>query len=110
MPRSSNNRASFWVKNNTVYTPKEHSILNGVTRKAVIKICKKNKINLKVGDYKLSHLLSSESIFLTGTAAEIQTVRKICNYNFKVNSKIIELLKKHYEFLKKRCPDKVDKI
>lgn len=100
----------FWIKNNTVYTPKEHSILNGVTRKAVIKICKKNKINLKVGDYKLSHLLSSESIFLTGTAAEIQTVRKICNYNFKVNSKIIELLKKHYEFLKKRCPDKVDKI
>ena len=100
----------FWVKNNTVFTSKEHSILNGITRRAIIKICKKNKINLKIGDYRLSHLLNSESVFLTGTAAEIQTVRKVCKHNFKVNSKIVEFLKEHYNSLKKKCPDYVDNI
>ena len=36
----------FWVKKNTLYTPKDHSILNGVTRQAVIRLCKRNKIKL----------------------------------------------------------------
>ena len=41
----------FWVKKNTLYTPKDHSILNGVTRQAVIRLCKRNKIKLKIGDF-----------------------------------------------------------
>ena len=26
----------FWIKDNKVYTPKKHSILNGITRQAVL--------------------------------------------------------------------------
>ena len=37
----------FWLKKNIIFTPKNHSILNGITRKAVLKICKNNKIKVK---------------------------------------------------------------
>ena len=84
-----------------MYTPKTHSILNGITRQAVINIAKKIKLNCKIGDYKLNTLLKADAIFLTGTAAEIQPVRKINRHNFNVNSKIIQDLKTEYEKIKR---------
>lgn len=95
----------FWIKKNTVYTPKEHSILNGVTRKCIIKLCKDNNIKLKINDYKIKNLLSAESVFITGTAAEIQMVKNIENKKFQIKSNIIEFLKYKYENLKKIGPN-----
>ena len=100
----------FWIKRNIVFTSNEHSILNGITRKAVIKLCRINKIKIKIGDYKISSLLNSDSIFLTGTAAEIQSVRKILNKNFTIKSKIVNKLKIEYDKLKKYCPSKINNI
>ena len=100
----------FWIKKSIVYTPKEHSILQGITRKAVIKICKKNKIKLKIGDFKPKSILNAEHVFVTGTAAEIQTVRKIKNKNFKIDSEIISLIKNNYDDLKFKSPHTTSKI
>ena len=100
----------FWTKKNRLYTSKEHSILNGITRKAVIKICDKNNIKYKIGDFNLDHLLKADSIFLTGTAAEIQPIKKILNNKFKVNCKVMNFLKNEYEKIKINCPDKIHKI
>jgi branched-chain amino acid aminotransferase len=100
----------FWIKNSTVYTPKEHSILQGITRKAVIKICRKNKIRLNIGDFKLKKILSADNVFVTGTAAEIQTVRKIKNKNYKIDSKIIKLIKDNYNKIKLKSPLTTSKI
>ena len=85
-----------------MFTPKTHSILNGITRQAVINIAKKIKLKYKIGDYKLNTLLKADTIFLTGTAAEIQPVRKINQYKFNVNSKVVNELKKEYEDKKVR--------
>lgn len=100
----------FWIKNSTVYTPKEHSILQGITRKAVMKICRKNKIRLCIGDFKLKNILSADNVFVTGTAAEIQTVRKIKNKNYKIDSKIIKLIKDNYNKIKLKSPLTTSKI
>ena len=100
----------FWSKKNIIYTPKNHSILNGVTRKAVLKICKNNKIKVIEGDFKLSKILNADTVFLTGTAAEIQSVRRIKSKNFKINSELISLLKNKFELVKSECPNKVSKI
>jgi branched-chain amino acid aminotransferase len=100
----------FWIKNNTVYTSKEHSILNGITRKAVIEICKIKNIQFKKGDYKIKNILKADCAFVTGTAAEIQSIKSIKNIIFKKNNKIFNLLKESYESLKKNSPDKVLKI
>ena len=52
----------FWVKRNTIYTPLTHSILNGITRQAIIKLCKKLKIKCLIGNYKLSKILNKLSL------------------------------------------------
>jgi branched-chain amino acid aminotransferase len=100
----------FWIKNNVLFTPKTHSILNGITRQAVINIAKKIKLKYKIGDYKLNTLLKADTIFLTGTAAEIQPVRRINKYSFNVNSKIISFLKQEYEKIKLKGLTSISKI
>ena len=100
----------FWIKNSIIYTPKEHSILQGITRKAVMEICKKNKIKVNIGNFKLKTILNADHVFVTGTAAEIQTVRKIKNKNFKTNSKIINLIKDSYNEIKTKSPLSTSKI
>ena len=41
---------------------------------------------------------------MTGTAAEIQIVKKIEKIKYETKSEIIEFLKKKYEILKKQSP------
>tara|TARA_Y100000768_G_C23508504_1_gene464762 strand:- start:220 stop:561 length:342 start_codon:yes stop_codon:yes gene_type:complete len=94
----------FWVKKNVVYTPKKHSILNGVTRRCIVKLCLDNNIKIKINDYKIKNILSADSVFITGTAAEIQPVKSIEKTKFKTNSKIITFLRNKYEILKKNGP------
>jgi len=94
----------FWIKKNVVYTPKKHSILNGVTRRCIVKLCLDNNIKIKINDYKIKDILIADSVFITGTAAEIQPVKSIEKKKFKTNSKIITFLKNKYEILKKNGP------
>ena len=91
----------FWIKNKRIFTPKTHSILNGITRQAVIEICKKNNIKVIEGDFKLSSIMSSDHVFLTGTAAEIQLVGKIKSKKFSINSSILNKLKFEFQNIKK---------
>ena len=64
-------------KGKKVFTPTADCFLNGVTRKAVINICKKNKIKIVEKFIYLKELNKFDSCFITGTAAEITPVRKI---------------------------------
>ncbi len=100
----------FWVKSDRVYTPKKHSILDGITRNAVIKICKNNKIKLIEGNFKLSNILNSDSAFLTGTAAEIQIIKRIKTKRLNTKNSLVSFLKEKFELLKKDCPSKVINI
>lgn len=100
----------FWIKKNKIFTPKEHSILNGITRKAIIKICRNNKIKVKEGDYKLSDIMNADSAFLTGTAAEIQIIKRIKNKKLNINSSLVNYLKDKFEKVKHFCPNKVSQI
>ena len=74
----------FYVKKNKLYTPIADCFLNGITRKTVIQIAKRN--NIKVIEKRISpkELLKADEIFLTGTAVEITPVSQIDNKKFKV--------------------------
>jgi len=100
----------FWVKKDVLYTPKDHSILNGITRRCIVRLCKINNIRLKVGDYKLKDLYAADSAFMTGTAAEIQLIKNIKKKRFNKKSKIISFLKKEYENIKKNGPNLIEHL
>ena len=99
----------FWIKDNKVYTPKKHSILNGITRQAVLELCRIKKIKVAIDNFKLRHLKNAECVFLTGTAAEIQFVKKIDKSKFIKNNIFYEL-KNCYEIIKKNPPLKISQI
>ncbi len=99
----------FWIKDNIVYTSKKHSILDGITRQAILEFCKIKKIKVRIGDYKLKHILKSECVFVTGTAAEIQFVKRIEKNKFKKNS-IFNELKSCYQIIKDNPPEKISDI
>ena len=90
----------FWIKNNIIYTPKIRNALDGITRRAVIKICKKNKLRIIVNSYKINKLFKADNVFLTGTAAEIQIVNKIQKKKFSVKSQILENIIQEYNKIK----------
>ena len=58
--------------------------MNGITRRTVIQIAKKN--NIKVVEKRIlpKELLKADEIFLTGTAVEITPVSQIDNKKFNV--------------------------
>jgi D-alanine transaminase len=68
----------FAVKNNTVFTaPLSNYILNGITRKVVLELCKENKIDLCEEHINVNELKNFDEFFITGTTTEVTPIIKI---------------------------------
>lgn len=68
----------FIVKNGVVATPPpDAGILEGVTRKFVIDLCKRQGVRCEERMFRLDELLNADEVFLTGTAAEMIAVRQV---------------------------------
>src|SRR5690606_12934942 len=65
----------FFIKNKTVYThPEGPSILSGITRKRVIKICRDLGLELVEEAVHLDELVEVDEVFLTGTTTQVLSV------------------------------------
>ena len=68
----------FYVKNNIVHTNDEKSsILLGITRETILKICEDLDIKTMVHSFTLEDILSADEVFFTGTASEVTPIRSI---------------------------------
>ena len=68
----------FAVKNNKVFTaPISNYILNGVTRKVVLELCSKNKIDFSEEYIKPGEIKTFDEFFITGTTTEITPIVQI---------------------------------
>jgi len=77
----------FAVKNNTVFTaPLSNLILDGITRKVVLELCKELEINYREEFIKADDLKTYNEFFITSTAKEITPVVQIDNWKVKENS------------------------
>lgn len=89
----------FIVTNGIVYThPATNKILNGITRKTVLEICRSKKIQVKQEEFTTDFLLKAEEIFITGTYIDVLPIREINNKEIKVGP-ISRLLKKEFDVL-----------
>lgn len=95
----------FWIKSNKVFTPSVSTgILEGVTRKNVINICR-NDLGLTVfeGEYRLDALLDADEVFVTSTSSEVMPVKIIKHtqdYDFSIGPLSKEIHIKFRERLK----------
>ena len=90
----------FFVKANTLFTPKADCFLNGITRKTVIQIAKNIGITVKEEFLELNFLSKCEEAFLTGTAVEITPVSSIGDHVFKnrdITKKLIDAFKEYVD-------------
>ena len=88
----------FFVKGNTLFTPKADCFLNGITRKTVIQIAKNIGVIVKEEFLELNFLSKCEEAFLTGTAVEITPISSIGDYVFEnrdVTKKLIKAFKNY---------------
>lgn len=83
----------FFVKNQTVFTPKlESGLLNGIIRQKLIEELIKSDINIIEGSFKKDDLLKSDEIFLTNSLMKIKRVNLLDNKSFNKKNSIIDNL------------------
>lgn len=74
----------FIVRNDTVYTPSlSQNILPGVTRNAVISLCRENDIKVREKKIHYRDLIDAGEVFLTNSVIEILPVKKVDIHNIR---------------------------
>jgi branched-chain amino acid aminotransferase len=89
----------FLIKNGTVMTPPLYStILPGITRDSVIKICEKLGIPVLERAIPREMLYIADEVFFTGTAAEITPIRSVDKVRVGAGRRgpITELIQKEF--------------
>ena len=69
----------FMVANNTIHTPKDATVLNGITRQTVMKIARDLNYNVEETNISVTDVKSSDEAFFTGTAAEVTPIIQVDN-------------------------------
>lgn len=67
----------FIVKNGVLLTPPLPSVLEGITRKTIIEMARREKISVREADFTRDELYISDEAFFTGTAAEVTPIREV---------------------------------
>ena len=67
----------FIVRNGAVYTPYTTSALRGITRAAILKLCFAEGYRVHQANLRVTELLQSDEVFLTGTACEVVPVLSV---------------------------------
>ncbi|MBZ5751195.1 MULTISPECIES: aminodeoxychorismate lyase [Metabacillus] len=80
----------FWVKDDIVYTPSvETGILNGITRRFIIKGLENLNIPLREGFYTQGDLLDATEVMITNSSQEVIPVKRVRDATFLGNEGII---------------------
>jgi branched-chain amino acid aminotransferase len=86
----------FFVKGDTLITAPDDMILNGITRKQILAICKENHINVELTCVRSDEISQYDAVFMTGTSPMVLPFSSIGNTYFNVNVPLIDELRKLY--------------
>ena len=92
----------FMITNNAIHTPKDATVLNGITRQTVMKIARDLNYSVEETNISVDDVKSSDEAFFTGTAAEVTPVSQISKYEFKVCDLITDLNKSYQSLVRKK--------
>ena len=92
----------FIVKDDIIYTnDEESSILMGITRESIIKICEDLNKKVVITNLTKNMLFNADEAFFTGTAAEVTPIRELDDRSIGNGSRgpITEILQKKFFYL-----------
>ena len=67
----------FMVKDDILYTPRDHTVLNGITRQTIIDISEDLDLEVFERDISVDDVKAADEAFFTGTAAEVTPVVQV---------------------------------
>jgi branched-chain amino acid aminotransferase len=86
----------FFLKDETLVTAPDNIILNGITRKSILEICRENNIGVKLECVKVDDISEYDAVFMTGTSPMVLPFNSIGDKFFSVGLPLIERLRKLY--------------
>jgi branched-chain amino acid aminotransferase len=86
----------FFLKDDTLTTAPDNVILNGITRKYILKICHEKQINVDFACVNADDILQYDAIFMTGTSPMVLPFFCIGDKYFNVKLPVIKLLRQLY--------------
>lgn len=86
----------FTIKNKMLYTPPVTKILDGVTRRSVIKCAKQNGFKIIERNIPFNTIFDYDGAFFTNTSGKIVPVKTIDKKSFKQIAKELQELRRQY--------------
>lgn len=99
----------FLVIDGDLHTPVPDAFLDGITRRSVISLARRNQIKVIERRISPEELANATEAFLAGTAAEVTAVQEIGPYRFTPGT-ITETLMRDYDRLVLQSPEDVAAI
>ena len=87
----------FFLRNNTVFTAPEGLILNGITRKYILEICRERSVDVVQECVQADKIGQYESVFMSGTSPVVLPFSMIDDISFNVKLPVIEELRKSFK-------------
>ena len=86
----------FFLKDDIVITAPDNVILNGITRKYILEICREKQIEIQLSCIKVDEIDKYDSVFMTGTSPVVLPFCCIEDKVFNVESPLIKMLRQSY--------------
>jgi len=86
----------FFLKGDTLVTAPSRVILNGITRKHILEICKEKNINVELVCVKSDEIREYDAVFMTGTSPMVLPFYCIDDIYFNVKLPLMQRLKTFY--------------
>ncbi|KON85849.1 4-amino-4-deoxychorismate lyase [Sporosarcina globispora] len=89
----------FWIKEGHLFTPSlDTGILNGITRRFVIRLTEKLGMNVQEGMYRPEVILGADEVFVTNSIQEIVPISSVDGHPMPgLSGKKTAKLQQHYE-------------
>ena len=86
----------FFVKGETIITAPDNLILNGITRKHILDICRENNLKVELRCVSIHDISQYDSIFMTGTSPMVLPFCCIGDKSFNVTLTLMKKLRELY--------------
>ena len=86
----------FFLKDETLVTAPDNIILNGITRKHILDICRQNQIRVELRCVNVNDISEYDSVFMTGTSPMVLPFCRIDDITLNVELPLMERLRMLY--------------
>lgn len=87
----------FFVEGSRLVTPPDDAVLQGIARRNILRICRRENIDVRIRQVHQKELSAFHAVFLSGTTPKVLPVRNIGQCRFDANHRLLRFLMGAYD-------------